>query len=49
VAVDQAYIIALFAPNYQLAARNTLHGLNFEVPLDAPSNLYDVWTAATPD
>jgi peptide/nickel transport system substrate-binding protein len=46
-AVDQAYIIPLFAPNYQLAARDTLHGLNFEVQLDAPSNLYDVWSEDT--
>lgn len=44
LAVDKAYIIPLFAPNYQLAARDTLHGLNFEVQLDAPSNLYDVWS-----
>jgi peptide/nickel transport system substrate-binding protein len=44
LAVDKAYIIPLFAPNYQLAARSTLHGLNFEVQLDAPSNLYDVWS-----
>lgn len=43
LAVDKAYVIPLFAPNYQLAARSTLHGLNFEVQLDAPSNLYDVW------
>jgi len=45
-AVEQAFIIPLFAPNYQLAARDTLHGLNFEVQLDAPSNLYDVWSEA---
>ncbi|WP_285424001.1 ABC transporter substrate-binding protein [Pseudomonas sp. efr-133-TYG-103a] len=43
-AVDQAFLIPLFAPNYQLAARDTLHGLSFEVQLDAPSNLYDVWS-----
>lgn len=42
-AVDQAYIVPLFAPSYQIAAKDTLHGLSFEAQLDSPSNLYDAW------
>lgn len=42
-AVEQAYLIPLFAPSYQIAAKDTLHGLGFEAQLDSPSNLYDAW------
>jgi len=42
-AVEQAYIVPLFAPSFQIAAKDTLHGLSFEAQLDSPSNLYDVW------
>lgn len=42
-AVDLAYIVPLFAPSYQLAAKSNLHGLSFEAQLDSPSNLYDAW------
>jgi peptide/nickel transport system substrate-binding protein len=42
-AVDLAYIVPLFAPSYQIAAKDTLHGLSFEAQLDSPSNLYDAW------
>ncbi|GGC75498.1 ABC transporter substrate-binding protein [Chelatococcus reniformis] len=44
-AVEQAFIVPLFAANYQLAAKDTIRGLSFETQLDSPSNLYDVWVA----
>jgi peptide/nickel transport system substrate-binding protein len=44
-AVDQAFIVPLFAANYQLAAKDFVHGLSFETQLDSPSNFYDVWIA----
>jgi peptide/nickel transport system substrate-binding protein len=42
-AVDQAIIVPLFSPNYQLAAKANVRGLSFEAQLDSPSNFYDVW------
>lgn len=45
-AVDQAFIVPLFSANYQLAAKDTVHGLSFEAQLDSPSSFYDVWLAA---
>ncbi|WP_158240683.1 ABC transporter substrate-binding protein [Telmatospirillum siberiense] len=45
-AVDQAFIVPLFSANYQLAARDTVHGLSFETQLDSPSNFHDVWLTA---
>ncbi|WP_213879303.1 ABC transporter substrate-binding protein [Pseudomonas sp. dw_358] len=43
-AVEQAYIVPLFAPSFQLAAKDSVHGLSFEAQLDSPSNFHDVWT-----
>jgi len=45
-AVDQAYIVPLFAPSYQIAAKSSLHDLSFEAQLDSPSNLYDAWLSS---
>ncbi len=42
-AVDQGIIVPLFSANYQIAAKDKLHGLSFETQLDSPSNFYDVW------
>ncbi|CAM3828954.1 ABC transporter substrate-binding protein [Bordetella tumulicola] len=44
-AVDQAFIVPLFAANYQLGAKEIVKGLSFETQLDSPSNFYDVWLA----
>ncbi|MGW2328410.1 ABC transporter substrate-binding protein [Streptomyces sp. NPDC001700] len=41
-AVDRAYIVPLFAPHYQIAASDKVHGLGFETQLDAPANPYTV-------
>lgn len=45
-AVDQAYIVPLFAPAYHVAAKSRVHGVYFEPQLDSPGNSYDLW--ATP-
>jgi peptide/nickel transport system substrate-binding protein len=42
-AVQQGFIIPLFAPHYQVAAKATVHGLDFEPQLDGPASGYDVW------
>ncbi|WOD15522.1 ABC transporter substrate-binding protein [Paraburkholderia kirstenboschensis] len=42
-AVDQAYIVPLFAPAYHLAARSSVHGIGFEPQLDGPASSYDIW------
>jgi len=42
-AVDQAYIVPLFAPRYQLASKAIVHGLGFEPQLDGPSSAYEFW------
>ncbi|WP_236693538.1 ABC transporter substrate-binding protein [Robbsia andropogonis] len=44
-AVDQAYIVPLFAPAYHLAAKSTVNGISFEPQLDGPSGAYDLWLA----
>ncbi|MBB3213810.1 peptide/nickel transport system substrate-binding protein [Herbaspirillum sp. Sphag1AN] len=43
-AVDQAYIVPLFAPAYHVAAKSTVHGVGFEPQLDSPASSYDLWT-----
>jgi peptide/nickel transport system substrate-binding protein len=42
-AVDQAFIVPLFAPAYHLAAKSNVHGIGFEPQLDGPASSYDVW------
>ncbi|MDE1184785.1 ABC transporter substrate-binding protein [Paraburkholderia sp.] len=42
-AVDQAFIVPLFAPAYHLAAKSTVHGIGFEPELDGPASAYDIW------
>jgi peptide/nickel transport system substrate-binding protein len=42
-AVDQGFIVPLFAPAYHLAARTGVHGISFEPELDGPSGAYDIW------
>ncbi len=42
-AVDEAFIVPLFAPAYHLAAKSTVHGVGFEPQLDGPASSYDVW------
>lgn len=46
-AVDQAFIVPLFAPAYHLAAKSTVHGIGFEPELDSPTSSYDLWVAHT--
>ncbi|MEU0845267.1 ABC transporter substrate-binding protein [Streptomyces sp. NPDC005962] len=41
-AVDRAYIVPLFAPHYQIAASDAVHGLGFETQLDSPATSYAV-------
>jgi peptide/nickel transport system substrate-binding protein len=42
-AVDQAYIVPLYAPQYHLAAKSTVHGIGFEPSLDGPASSYSIW------
>lgn len=42
-AVEKGYIVPLFSPNYQIAAKSAVGGLGFEAQLDSPSNSYEVW------
>ncbi|WP_414449321.1 ABC transporter substrate-binding protein [Burkholderia sp. 22PA0099] len=42
-AVDQAYIVPLFAPAYHIAAKSTVHGIGFEPELDGPNSAYELW------
>jgi peptide/nickel transport system substrate-binding protein len=42
-AVDDAFIVPLFAPTYHLAAKSTVHGIGFEPELDGPASSYDIW------
>ena len=42
-AVDEAFIVPLFAPAYHLAAKSTVHGVGFEPQLDGPASAYDIW------
>jgi len=42
-AVDQAFIVPLFAPAYHLAAKSNVHGIGFEPQLDGPASSYDLW------
>ena len=46
-AVDQAFIVPLFAPAYHLAAKSTVHGIGFEPELDSPNSSYDLWVSHT--
>jgi peptide/nickel transport system substrate-binding protein len=46
-AVDQAFIVPLFAPAYHLAAKSTVHGIGFEPELDSPTSSYDLWVSHT--
>ncbi|MEW6344347.1 MAG: ABC transporter substrate-binding protein [Paraburkholderia sp.] len=46
-AVDQAFIVPLFAPAYHLAAKSTIHGIAFEPGLDSPTSSYDLWVSNT--
>jgi peptide/nickel transport system substrate-binding protein len=46
-AVDQAFIVPLFAPASHVAARSRVHGIGFEPQLDSPASSYDLWV--TPD
>ncbi|MFT4190730.1 MAG: ABC transporter substrate-binding protein [Comamonas sp.] len=43
IAVDRAYVVPLFAPNYQVAAKSRVQGISFEAQLDSPANSYDLW------
>lgn len=43
LAVDRAYVVPLFAPNYQVAAKASVQGISFEAQLDSPSSSYDLW------
>ncbi len=42
-AVDQAFIVPLFAPVYHLASKSNVHGVGFEPQLDGPASAYDIW------
>lgn len=42
-AVDQGYIVPLYAPQYQLAAKTSVHGIGFEPQLDGPASAYELW------
>lgn len=42
-AVDQGYIVPLFAPAYHIAAKSTVHGIGFEPELDGPNSAYELW------
>lgn len=42
-AVDQGYIVPLYAPQYHLAAKSSVHGIGFEPQLDGPASAYEVW------
>jgi peptide/nickel transport system substrate-binding protein len=42
-AVDQGFIVPLFAPAYHLAAKSSVHGIGFEPELDGPASSYDIW------
>jgi peptide/nickel transport system substrate-binding protein len=42
-AVDQGFIVPLYAPQYHLAARSTVHGIGFEPQLDGPASAYELW------
>ncbi|MBA1366044.1 ABC transporter substrate-binding protein [Burkholderia gladioli] len=42
-AVDQGYIVPLFAPAYHIAARSDVHGIGFEPQLDGPNSAYELW------
>ncbi|WP_233272888.1 ABC transporter substrate-binding protein [Paraburkholderia acidisoli] len=42
-AVDQGYIVPLYAPQYHLAAKSNVHGVGFEPQLDGPASAYDIW------
>ncbi|TDV25597.1 peptide/nickel transport system substrate-binding protein [Paraburkholderia caballeronis] len=42
-AVDEGYIVPLFAPAYHLAAKSTVHGIGFEPELDGPASAYEIW------
>jgi peptide/nickel transport system substrate-binding protein len=42
-AVDQAYVVPLYTPQYHLAAKANVHGVGFEPSLDGPSNAYELW------
>ncbi|GAA1011137.1 peptide ABC transporter substrate-binding protein [Acrocarpospora pleiomorpha] len=43
--IDQALVIPLYYPAFQIASSQDVRGLGFDVRLDTPSNLYDVWLA----
>ena len=45
-AVDQAFIVPLFAPRATIAASESVGGLGFEAQLDLPADSYDVWVQA---
>jgi peptide/nickel transport system substrate-binding protein len=42
-AVDQAYIVPLYAPQYHVAAKSTVHGIGFEPSLDGPAGSFSIW------
>lgn len=42
-ALDQAYIVPLYTPQYHLAAKSTINGIGFEPGLDGPASSYDIW------
>ncbi|MEX3925113.1 ABC transporter substrate-binding protein [Paraburkholderia sp. BR10936] len=42
-AVDQGYIVPLYAPQYHLAAKSSVHGIGFEPELDGPASAYELW------
>lgn len=42
-AVDQGYIVPLYAPQYHLAAKSNVHGVGFEPQLDGPASAYEIW------
>lgn len=44
-AVDQAFIVPLFAPRYHIAAKAGVNGIGFEPQLDGPASSYDLWLA----
>jgi peptide/nickel transport system substrate-binding protein len=41
--VQQGFIVPLFAPHYQIAAKANVQGLGFEPQLDAPASAYEIW------
>jgi peptide/nickel transport system substrate-binding protein len=41
--LEQAYVIPLFVPTYQLGSAGTVHGLAFQPQAGVPDGAYDAW------